>query len=334
MTPIAALWLALAPAHASPADDGTEASADDADADAGAGAEADADAQDEAAAKAEAAKHVRLKVMLQGTPRGGGGTLVVQAEYDPAGAIGLPEPAVDRLTFTPDGPPQQEPIGDRVVVTQRYVFTGPKGSYEVPPLTARWTPKDGAAFEVQSTPVFVDIDVPPPRDEQPKDIVEPDEIRRWPWVVITLVGGLFAAGLAYAFRPRRRSVEPVAPPVPADVAAIRAWEAVRDDPRLTIDDKAREVARIFRVYVEAVLGFEATSRTTHELLQYLGGLVHLPEGNVPRAKRVLRAADRIKFAEHRPDGDWLVELDADLRAFVDSTRPSVAKPAAARQGGR
>lgn len=333
MTPIAALWLAIGahagPVEAAPAAEPSASPAEPAVADDA--AEADAA---RAEAEAEAAKHVRLKVMLQGTPKGGGGTLIVQAEYDPAGAIGLPEPEVDRLTFTPEGPPQQEPIGDRVVVTQRYVFAGPKGSYEVPPLTARWTPKDGPAFEVQSTPVFVDIDVPPPRDEEPSDIVEPGEIVRWPWVAIAVVGGLFAVGLAYAFRPRRASVAPVAPPVPPDVAAIRAWEAVRDDRALTIDDKAREVARIFRVYVEAVLGFEATSRTTHELLEYLGALIHLPEGNVPRAKRVLRAADRIKFAEHRPDGDWLVELDADLRAFVDSTRPSVGRPANARQGSR
>jgi hypothetical protein len=115
----------------------------------------------------------------------------------------------------------------------------------------------------------------------------------------------------------------VAPAVPPDVACLRAWDAVRRDTTLSIDEKAAALSVLFRAYVEDVLGFEATARTTSEILEHLRGLTHLPEGNVTRAQRVLRATDRVKFAEHRPAEDWLAELDADLRAFVHSTRPSV-----------
>lgn len=281
-------------------------------------------------APADADAPVALRVYLDGKPKAGGGRLVVQAEYDADGQLGLPDPAGAQagpqgaaLTFTPDGPPVQEKIGQKVVVTQRYTFSGSNGSYEIPALEATWKGGDGKDASAKSSPVFVDLGVEPPNVGKLVDIVEPAPITRWPWILIGVVGALFAGGLALAFRPRRATVK-VATIVPPHLAALAAWEKVRDDPSMTIDDKAKEVARIFREYTEAVLGFEATSRTTHELLEHLASLRHLPEGNVPRARRVLRAADRVKFAEERPGGkmtaaDWLAELDADLRAFVDAT---------------
>ena len=48
---------------------------------------------------------------------------------------------------------------------------------------------------------------------------------------------------------------------------------------------------------------------------------HLPEGNMARARRLLRATDRVKYAELRPGQDFFEDLEADLRAFVGSTRP-------------
>ena len=41
----------------------------------------------------EAEPPVELRVTLDGAPKKGGGALVVQAEYDPAGTVTLPEPA-------------------------------------------------------------------------------------------------------------------------------------------------------------------------------------------------------------------------------------------------
>ncbi|MEQ1504152.1 MAG: hypothetical protein ABMB14_18055 [Myxococcota bacterium] len=284
-------------------------------------------------ATSDARPPVALRVTLDGQPKGGGGKLVVQAEYDPSGTISLPVPEVDGLAFTPDGPPTDEIVGDRAVVTQRYVFRGAKGAYEVPPLEVHWRDAEGpggqpdrAPVDATSSAVFVDVDVPPPREKELADIVEPSPIRRLPWALIGIVGALFAAGLALAFRPRRAATVAVERPIPPDRAAIEAWNRVKVDPALTIHDKATEVARIFRVYVEAVLGFEATSRTTFELLEHLGRMANLPEGNVPRSKRILRAADRVRFAEERPAADWVDELDADLRAFVDSTKPFVPGP--------
>ena len=56
-----------------------------------------------------------------------------------------------------------------------------------------------------------------------------------------------------------------------DVLAIRAWEQVRSDTTMSDYDKCVEISRIFREYVEAVLGFVATAWTTREILTIYKG---------------------------------------------------------------
>jgi len=139
------------------------------------------------------------------------------------------------------------------------------------------------------------------------------------------VGGtglLFLGGIGFAFTRPRRARDVVVVPEPPDIVAIRSWEAVRADEAMGDEEKAEALSRIFRVYVEGVLAFQATAWTTTEILARLTGMGHLPEGNVPRAKRLLRATDRVKFAEAKPGADLFDDLDSDLRAFVGSTRPT------------
>lgn len=267
---------------------------------------------------------VELRAWVDGPPRGTGGTLVVQVAFDLDGEVQVPEPVSEGLEFTPDGGPTTEDLGERQVVTQRYVFSGSKGSYEIPPMIATWTPTGGVdalSEEATSGAIFVDLEAAPPLEEEIVDIVEPPEVWSVPWVPLVGLGLLFAGGLAVAFRPRRVAQDAEGPPEPPDEVALRRWGEVRGDRHLDDEEKARLLALIFRRYTEAALGFEATAWTTTEIVEHLRGLRYLPEGNVPRARRLLRATDRVKFAEDRPEGDFFDDLDADLRAFVASTRP-------------
>ena len=125
-----------------------------------------------------------------------------------------------------------------------------------------------------------------------------------------------------AFGHTRSRPVPEVPAEPPDTVAIRAWEAVRADEALDDERKAQALSRIFRDYTEAALGIPAVAWTTTEILGHLGRMANLPEGNVPRARRLLRATDLVKFAEKKPGTDFFEDLDADLRAFVGSTRPT------------
>jgi hypothetical protein len=194
--------------------------------------------------------------------------------------------------------------------------------YEIPPLTAVWTGPDGTTAVGRSVPLWVDLGVEPPRSGEPADIVEPatDGLMGW-FVAAALLAATLAVGAALwrAVRPRH---VPVAPPAdPPDVVALRAWEAVRSDPLLDPHRKALALSRLFREYVEAVLAFPATAFTTTQSVDHLKSLPHLPDPNVPRARRLLMATDRVKYAEARVTGALFDELDRDLRGFVGDTRP-------------
>lgn len=254
---------------------------------------------------------------------GAGGTLVLQTTWDPGGEVELPEPGVDGLRFGAPGEPERERLGRSEVLTVRWPFTGSPGSYEIPAMRVGWDGPTEEDLEILTDPVFVDLGVEPPRVGEIADIRDPSRVWTVPWLALAttmVVAGLLGAGVGVAFRLGRR--RPVALPAePPDVVAIRRWEAVRGDPSLDDMGKAIGLARIWREYSEAVLAFPATAWTTSEILDRLGGMPHLPEGNVPRARRILRATDRVKFAGVRAAADLFEELDADLRAFVGTTRP-------------
>jgi hypothetical protein len=268
---------------------------------------------------------VTVELFLEGEPKAGGGSLVVQASFDPDGQLAPPQPVAEGLSFEPDGPPASERVGGHQVVRQRYVYRGSKGSYEIPPLIATWSGPDGEEVQAETRAVWVDLGVEPPEVGELADIVEPSPVWTVPWgpiLAVTGAGLLFVGGLVFAFaRPRSADQGPVRRE-PPDVRVLHAWEAVRKDAALDDEAKAEALSRLFREYTEEVLAFHATAWTTTEIVRKLQSMAQLPEGNVPRAKRLLRATDRIKFADAKAGADLFEELDSDLRAFVGSTRPA------------
>ncbi len=259
-----------------------------------------------------------------------GGTLVVQTTHDDDLSVALPTPEVPGLELQ-DGALTTESLGQRTVLTQTFTFTGDPGFYEVPPLVVtgtRGVAKDEAPAEPvegQSRAIWIDLGKEAPNAEKIGDITEPSVVWTIPWgwigagcgVTGLMLGGLVVGFASYLRRPSK-TVERLDPP---DVRCIRAWEAVREDPVLTDEEKAKELSRIFREYVQEVLQFPAVAWTSTEILERLESMAHLPKGNVPRAKGLLRATDLVKYADVSPESDFFDDLDADLRAFVSSTRP-------------
>lgn len=265
---------------------------------------------------------VEVTTAIDGKVTARGGRFVLMVEHDADLAIEGPVLGQSRLEVEPDGEPRAERIGDRIILTQRYVFTGAKGSHVIPAAVVTW---EGAGGErtASSQPLYVDLGVDAPRPAELADIPDPEAERPLPWLWIAAglgVVALMAAGLAVAFRSDEEQALAAVPPEAPDVVALRAWQAVRDS-ELSDFDKALAISRIFREYAEQVLAFKATALTTTEILARLRRLHLLEEGNLPRAKRLLRATDRIKFAEVAAGADLFDELDSDLRAFVASTRP-------------
>lgn len=237
----------------------------------------------------------------------------------PTGAswtIDVPTPAGVTLAEPTE---RVERAGNVTVTTRRYGVTATAPSFVFEGVCAQ---PEGSPPSC-ANPLYVDLGAPPDRSAM-IDIVEPP--RLWPLPPWWAIAGLAAAGVGVTLAIRWWRRRPIAvvlppPPEPPHLAAIRRWEAVRADASLTDHDKALALSEIFRAYAEAVLAFPARSWTTSQILERLEGLELLARENLPRARKLLRATDRVKYAEARPGVDFFEELDADLRAFIDSTRP-------------
>ncbi len=273
------------------------------------------------APRSSAEDALKGRAWLEAAPSASGGRLAVQVEYPRGKEVVVEPPVAEGLTFETAGPPRREAIGDRWVETTVWSFQGDGGHYEVRPGSVRASDALGPSIPISS--LFVDLGVEPVRPAEIADIEEPARLWSVPWRGLAVAGGLSAASAAVGgWYLRRRRPAPIAVAVePPDVIALRAWDSVRSSPALDAHAKALELSRIFREYAEEVLRFPATAWTTTESLAYLTSLPHLAAGNVPRAKRMLRATDRVKYAEVETSEEWLEEWDADLRAFVASTRP-------------
>ncbi len=273
-----------------------------------------------------------VRTWVEGRPESGVGTLKVQIDAEAGLDVPLPEPQVEGLRLSEVGEVQRERLGERVVITRTFRFTGEAGSYRIPPIEVT-VPGDTDVPPARSAALWVDVGQPGPALDDLADIEEPPPVWRVDTALvvgaacagITVLGAAGGAGLAFWGLGRRGRTREL-PPEPPDVVALRRWEAVRSDDGLTDHDKAVAIAAIFRDYAEAVLGFPATAWTTSEILAHLGGLAHLPDGSVGRARRILRATDRIKFADSAARDTLFEELDDALRTFVGTTRPTSWDP--------
>lgn len=228
--------------------------------------------------------------------------------------LGAPEERVERL-------------GDRIVTTRTYGLQGPPGSYVVDPICAQEPGSDDPP--ACAPPIYVDLGAQPDRTGM-ADIVEP--AATWPlpsWPTLAgLVLGLLAmvGGASWWWRKRPEPELAPVPEEPAHVLAIRKWEALRANPNVSDFDKALGLSEIFRTYTAATLDFPADAWSTSQILAHLEGMNSLPKLNVPRARRLLRATDRVKYAEARPGEHFFDDLEADLHAFIDQTRPRSFTP--------
>jgi hypothetical protein len=253
---------------------------------------------------------------------GQGGVLVVHIAVPPGAVPEVPEPSGEGLSLQAMGAMDQEQVGSRQLLTWRWSVSGSAGSYEIAPVDLRIV---GLDEPVDSAPsLFIDLEVEPPREGEWVDIADPGVVRVIPWAWLFGVGTvatLSLAGVVWAFRrPRVPGVVEIPEEAP-DVVVLRGWASVHQDDRLDDYTKALALSRLFRDYLEAVLTFPATAWTTTETVAHLRELAHLDAEHVPQARRLLRATDRVKYAETKPKEDLFEVLTEDLLTFVDATRP-------------
>ena len=115
--------------------------------------------------------------------------------------------------------------------------------------------------------------------------------------------------------------------------ARRAWLLARE---AGLDDHglALALSRILREYYQRITGWPATARTTREILLHMDDRGLLPADVRLRARRVLDATDRLKFAREGGGEGFFEALEQDFEMVLDATSPGpAAAPTAAPPAG-
>lgn len=266
---------------------------------------------------------LRVRTVLHEKPSNRGGKMEIQV--DALGDIEwtASDPAGKNLELYSSGR-RSEDIGERTVTTMTWVYTGEPGQYVIDPVCVSWKRGDEEPRDTCSTALFLDMGVQYERPEM-VDIAEPAAVWRLPhpawFVAVGGVGGLLLGGLFLAIRSRPEPAMSSVADEPPDLAAIRRWTAIRNDTALDDNAKAKALSHIFRQYTEVTLHFPALKWTTTESITHLQGLTSFDPADLHRARKLLRATDLVKFADQTTEGAFFDEMDADLRAFIDSTKP-------------
>ena len=239
-------------------------------------------------------------------------------------------------------PPAKEAAPPAAPGTHRYeaaVFT--LGRAEIPPVPVRYRLPDGTTGEAASAPVTLKVVSLLPKGEEPKlaDVRPPVPvgIGRAFWIALAIALALVAALVVWLWRRRRDKMAPAAapaPPLPPDVEALRALDALQAQGL-----PARGDHRAFYIaltaaakrYLERRLKAPILEMTTAETLAFLRGHPQA-DGLHPTVRDVAEAADRIKFAR----GEGLVaEAErhiAAVRALVHALEARLAPPPEASEG--
>jgi predicted nucleic acid-binding protein len=270
---------------------------------------------------------VTEKRVAEGTPV----VVEVRTWAEPGWTVPPVAPTAEGLTATrtaTDGPTRE---GERDRLVETWELTGAPGSYVVSVGEVEAADAAGSTRALAPPPVFVDVGVDGPLAQGISDFEAPPPPPppRYGAYAAIAGGTLLVAGLGVGLAWwRRRRPEPVVQAEPPHQRALRRWEEARAG---DLDDHSLALAlsAILREYIEDTQAWPATARTTREILQYVASTGVLGVADRLRARRVLDATDRLKFAREGGGAAFFDELDADFRAVVSALRPSLGGPGAA-----
>lgn len=215
------------------------------------------------------------------------------------------------------------------------------GSFEIDPVAIRYRSAEEGGAEavmIETAPVVIEVkSVLPPGDPgttpaEAKGVVEPPEepVPWWFWVAPAAVLVLLMAAIAMLIRRRGRGSARDAPPLPAEVAALRELDELEAENlpgRGLYKPFYQSVSNIMRRYVESRFGLHAPDRTTEEFLEESRASRRFSGEDLTLFERFLQHCDMVKFAEFQPTKKQADETMRTVRAFVLRTTPSTSSQA-------
>lgn len=230
-----------------------------------------------------------------------------------------------------------ETKGKEQTLTQQFsLSTYSTGTFFAAPWQLRY--QDGGnevTLDVPAVPLAV-LSVLAGSEEQPRDLKKPFEVPGkglpwWAWAAIGLGAlALGAAGVWWWRRARRGGTAAAAPPLPPDIRALQALEALEREHCMERGEAKRHyvaLSEILKDYAAGRYGVDTLDKTATELWAIIKELP-LDRGLQMKLKSFLDTGDLVKFAKHLPPAERGREDLALLREAVEATReePHVAVP--------
>lgn len=213
------------------------------------------------------------------------------------------------------------------------------GEAQLPAIPVRYRLPDGSTGEAATAPLSLRVVSLLPKDPKQQKLVDVRgpldvSIGRPFWLALALALVALAALVYWLVRRRRRVEPPVAklePPVPPDVEALRALDALALAGAVEQRAFYIRLTAIAKRYLERRLTAPVLEMTTAETLAFLRG--H-PHGNdlLPVVRDVAEAADRVKFARGAALAAEAERHLAAVRAIVPALEARLRPPEPAPEG--
>ncbi len=193
----------------------------------------------------------------------------------------------------------------------------------LPVMTFRFATPEGDTLTAVSDEVALGVRHLTRADSKPNPLKPQWEAPRGYTFLFLIAAALALAAVAFwLFRRRRRRkvVKALEPELPPEVVALRRLSEIERMDLLEAGEIKKYytlVVDVLRVYVEKRYGFLAMDQTTDEILWGLRRL-HVDAADI---EPLLREADLVKFAKHRPEATAAKTLIDKVRAVVARTTP-------------
>ncbi|MDF7798441.1 hypothetical protein P4C99_03155 [Pontiellaceae bacterium B1224] len=152
----------------------------------------------------------------------------------------------------------------------------------------------------------------------------PGRIPKWIWIVLGSAVVAFLIGLITSkLWKNRETLIPSAPPIPPDVIAFQALEALKNRGLLEKDECNpfyTELSLILRTYLEGRFKLNAPDETTEEIVSELSKSPDLSGPQQSILQDFMRQADMVKFAKGHPDRTTMESAFSTTKQFVVETK--------------
>lgn len=147
----------------------------------------------------------------------------------------------------------------------------------------------------------------------------------WLWLTIIIAGSILIAVAAMLIWRKFRRPPPLPPPVPPYEEAIDALSQLGVKKYLQrglVREFVFELSEIFKRYIGRRFDCNASDFTTEEMVAWSGA------GTLQKQQRTsiewfFRTTDPVKFARLVPDNATIERFEAEVRAFLEATKPVV-----------